>query len=344
MKNESDIVAMAAAARAAIVDPVQVSIVGEDANPRFELFHADGSLCSQKVRTTLNEKKLPYRSNTMSIMCVVVDGEIVPAEHYSPAYVRLRLLAGRELSRSFVSGYTGSTSVEGEGFDPCVVPLLVDYDAGRVIADSARICRYLNAVSNEPIRLMPEDAGARDEVVRQMSIVDRLPNGPLLYGFHPEVDHRPVFIKEMMRTAHANKIVVLEKLIEKNEGDAELVSAYRAKIVKESGGRAVNEDGDYQRAKRQHVKDLLSALEVDLGLASGPYLAGEVFTLADVLWGVNLLRIACLGLASMWDDLPRVAIYVDALARRPSLREEVIKRSAMLINPAEQSLPDYFAA
>lgn len=341
MEPKSDLVAMAAAARAAIADPARMSIVGQDANPRFELFHANVSLCSQKVRTTLNEKKLSYRSNAMVIMTLNVGGEIVPAEHYAPAYVRLRLRAGRDLNRSFVQGYTGSTSVEGEGFDPCVVPLLVDYGTGKVIADSAHICRYLDAISDEPIRLMPDDADAIEQVMLQMGIVDRLPSGALLYGYQPGLDRRPAFIKEMTRSGHANKIFVLEKLVKENEDDPELDSAYRAKIAKESGGKAVNENLDYQRGKHEYVKELLRALEGDLASANGPYLAGDAFTLADVLWGVNLIRIACLGLASMWDDLPRVALYVDALARRPSLRQEAIKGSAIFISSAVQHLPDY---
>ena len=325
---------MAAAARAAMQDPARITIVGGDVHPRFELFHAASSLCSQKVRTVLDEKQLPYRSNDMLILGSMGPDGIVPAEHYSAAYVRLRLVAGRDIDRAFVAGYSGRTSVESEGFDPCVVPLLVDYQAGRVIADSKRICCYLDAVSREPVQLVPGEAKARAEVMRQVSIVDQIPNGALLYGFHPDSDLRPELLKAGMQTVYDIKIAALEKMIAAYADEPELVAAYRAKIVKESGGRAVCRDAAFQRAARTHVGGLLTDLDRNLASAASPYLNGNAFSLADVVWGVNLVRMAYLGLASMWDELPHVARYFDALARRPSLCRQVVKASIDSMPPS----------
>ncbi|MGD9922628.1 MAG: hypothetical protein AB7V13_14485, partial [Pseudorhodoplanes sp.] len=114
---------MLKAARAAIVDPARSFNVRApaDAEVRFELFHAMGSLCSQKVRAVMEEKSLAYRSNAM-----VVGGRAIPAENYHPDYVRLRLRGGKDIGASIVTGYTGNVSVDAVGFDPCVVPLLVD--------------------------------------------------------------------------------------------------------------------------------------------------------------------------------------------------------------------------
>jgi glutathione S-transferase len=327
MTSDESLMEMATAARAAMADPARVTIVGTDANPRFELFHAASSLCSQKVRTVLHEKRLSYRSNDMIILCSMGSDGVVPAEHHSPAYVRLRLIAGRELGREFVSGYSGRTSVETEGFDPCVVPLLVEHQAGRVIADSLRICCYLDAVSREPIQLVPDDIEALAEVMRQVGIVDRIPNTALLYGFHPDADRRPDALKSVMETVYECKVMALEGLIAANAGEPELVAAYRAKITKESGGRAVRHDAEFQRAARMHVSDLLTDLDHALTEQSFPYLKGSAFSLGDVVWGVNLVRLAYLGLASMWDELPNVARYFDALVQRPSLCKEAIQAS-----------------
>jgi glutathione S-transferase len=327
MTSNKRLMQMAAAARAAIVDPARVDIVGDDPNPRFELFHAASSLCSQKVRTVLHEKGLSYRSNEMIILCSMGNDGIVPAEHYDPAYVRLRLIAGRELGRNFVTGYSGRTSVDSEGFDPCAVPLLIDHQAGRVIADSQRICCYLDAVSREPIQLVPDAAEARAEVMRQVGIVDRIPNGSLLYGFHPDADRRPDVLKSVMETVYDYKIMALEGLIAANAGEPELIAAYRAKIVKETGGKAVCRDADFQRTARRHVGDLLTDLDRALAAKASPWLNRSSFSLGDVLWGVNLIRLAYLGLAPMWEELPNVARYFDALVRRPSLCKEVIQAS-----------------
>jgi glutathione S-transferase len=334
MTNSEPLLAMAAAARAHIADRGRIFLVGGDANPRFELFHAASSLCSQKVRSVLNEKALPYRSNEMLILSSMVNGRFVMAEHYSAAYIRLRLIAARELDREYVSGYSGRTSVETEGFDPCVVPLLVDYEAGRVIADSKRICCYLDAVSPRPIRLVPDDPEEEAKVMRQVSIVDGIPNGALLYGFHPDSDLRPASLKQAMETVYDYKIMALERLIAANAGEPELVAACRAKIVKESAGRKVSRDPVFQRAARTHAGHLLRDLDRDLATRSIPGLSQGAFSLADVLWGVNLVRMNYLGLSSMWEELAHVKDYFEALIRRPSVSKEAIQASMNSMPPS----------
>ncbi len=325
---------MAAAARAHIRDPARIRVVGNEARPRFELFHAASSLCSQKVRAVLHERGLAYHSNELIILSSMGADGLIVAEHYSAAYIRLRLLAARELNREFVNGYSGRTSVETEGFDPCVVPLLVDYEAGRVIADSKRICCYLDAVSPESNRLVPEDPEAQAAVMRQVSIVDRIPNGTLLYGFHPEDDRRPEPLKLAMQTVYDYKVAALENLISANADEPELVAAVRAKIVKERGGKQVCHDPDFQRAARAHVSELLADLDRDLAATSYAGVNHNAFSLADVLWGVNLVRMNYLGLSSMWEGLPHVKTYFRSLIRRPSLSDEAIQASMKSMPPS----------
>jgi glutathione S-transferase len=332
--TKDSLTTMAAAARAAIKDPGRISVVGKDANPRFELFHAASSLCSQKVRTVLHEKALPYRSSEMIILGSMGPEGLVAAEHYSPAYVRLRLVAARDLGRGFVSGYTGSMSVDTDGFDPCVVPMLVDHEAGRVIADSRQICLYLDAVSREPVQLVPEEPARRAEVMRQVGIVDNIPNGSLLYGSHPDADRRPEILKSVMETVYDYKLMALEALAAANADDPELVAAYRAKMAKESGGREVRRDAAFQRAARSRVDYALGNLERDLAARTFSCLHGNAFSLADALWGVNLIRMNYLGLAPMWDGLPRVQEYFKALIARPSLRKEAIQASVDSMPPS----------
>lgn len=327
MTNTDRLIEMAAAARAAVLDPNRINVVGDNSNPRFELFHAASSLCSQKVRTVLNEKALSYRSNDMRILGSMEPTGLVPAEHYSPAYIRLRLIAATELGGKFVSGYSGRTSVETEGFDPCVVPLLVDYQDGRVVADSQRICCYLDAVDRQAVQLIPDEPQAREEVMRQVGIVDRIPNGALLYGFHPDADLRPDALKMVMRTVYHYKIVALERLISDNAGDPALVNAYRAKIAKEIGGKQVCHDPEFQRAARRRADQLLENLEHDLRKGTFGCINGHPFSLADVLWGVNLVRINYLGLSSLWDERPSVNRYFEALCTRRSLCEEAVRAS-----------------
>ncbi|SDP61061.1 Glutathione S-transferase, N-terminal domain [Pseudomonas reinekei] len=329
---------MAAAVRVGMLDPWRSTLVGDEPEPRFELFHAASSLCSQKVRTVLHEKQLSYRSNDLIILCSMGADGVIAAEHYNPSYVRLRLIAGKEMGQALVNGYSGRTSVETEGFDPCAVPLLIDYVAGRVIADSKRICCYLDGVSREPLQLLPVHGEAHAQAMRQVSIVDRLPNAALLYGFHPDADHRPDSLKSVMETVYDYKVIALLALAAANAGDAGLVEAYHAKIAKESGGKKVCRDAAFQRAARQDASDLLMVLEQSLGAQSFPYLKGDEFSLADVVWGVNLIRMAYLGLASLWENMPKVTRYFEALTQRPSLCREAIGASIDSLPPSE-----YFA-
>ena len=136
-----------------------------------------------------------------------------------------------------------------------------------------------------------------------------------------------------METVYDYKIKALEAMIEANADDAGLVAAYRAKIAKERGGKSVRHNAAFQRAARQYVGGLLADLDHALG-SSSPYLRGESFSLGDVLWGVNLVRMAYLGLASMWENLPNVERYVDALARRPSLCKEAVQSTVESMPPS----------
>src|SRR5882724_5016955 len=139
--------ALAKRANAAIKDPSRTFTIRavSGKTPRFELYHAAISLCSQKVRAVLAEKEASFVSHDMEILSLrSASGEVIAAENYHPDYVRLRLYGGQSLGRPLVSGYTGTTSVETEGFDACVVPLLVDHERGHVIVDSLRICTYID--------------------------------------------------------------------------------------------------------------------------------------------------------------------------------------------------------
>ena len=51
--------------------------------PRFALYHAANSICSQKVRVVLAQLQLSYSSHALNIFA---------GETYLPSYVRLRLL------------------------------------------------------------------------------------------------------------------------------------------------------------------------------------------------------------------------------------------------------------
>jgi len=324
MAQSTEIETLVAAARAELDDPTRNTVVGNPGeSPRFEVFHAGLSICSQKVRAVLAEKNIPYLSHEMVIVASkgVYSADFRPAENYRPGYVRLRMYGGRELAKPYATAHTGVSSVDTEGFDPCVVPLLVDHEAGRVLVDSLRICEYLDqAVATPPILFPPNNPAVR----RQAEIVDRLPHPGILYGFHPDDDRRPEFIKGVMSDVHDVKCRSLQQFIDDNGDDDALVAAYRSKIAKEQAGKALAFDSERQRAVRATVKALVDGLDVQLGEAADPWVCGSEFTFADIVWAISLYRMHWLGLAPLWSDKPRVQEYAARVYQRPSIRDQVI--------------------
>lgn len=328
MNDANDVEALADAARAELDDPTRSRIVGDTPGqtPRFELFHAGLSLCSQKVRAVLAEKAIPYTSHELVIVASkgIYSEEFKPAENYRPAYVRLRMRGGKQLGTPYATEHTGVSAVDTEGFDPCVVPTLVDHDEGCVVVNSKLICEHLDNAVTGQIKLIPGDAAARAAVMAQVDVVDRTPHPGLLYGFHPDRDDRPEFIKAVMADVHDVKCDSLQKFIDANAGDEELVAAYRSKIAKERAGKALAFDPDRQRDVRARAQAIVDNLDVQLETCANPWVCGADYTLADIVWGISLYRLEWLGLASMWVDKPRIQEYTALTYRRPSVWDQVI--------------------
>ena len=316
-----DLQTLVAAANARYTDPERNRIVNEKAggSPRFELYHFFMSMCSYKVRATLDEKDVSYISHDINILPPII-------QNYFPEYVRLRLRGKENADQALASGYTGRSSTETEGLDPCVVPTLVDHEAGKVLVDSKRICMYLDEVVPNN-KLIPEDL--QTEIVRQLDIVDGTPHPGLFYGGDPTGDKRPDFLSDMMKTAHDVKIAKLRENMATVSDDAELVAAYEHKISKEQGGKAFVRTQSDMRGIMAEFRDMLGNLEKDLETTGGEWLFGNRFTMADLFWGVSLFRMKWVGIGYLWstkdgDVLPRVEAYSRRLFARPSIDRTTI--------------------
>ena len=290
---------------------------GRGQAPRFELYHAAPSLCSMKVRTVLAEKKVPYHSHDLNLMIRKAEAP----ECYLPGYVRLRLEGAPDAV--LASGYTGQSSMTTEGFDPCVVPTLVDHEAERVVVDSARICAYIDAHS-EGARLIPE--AMSNEVAAQVALVDQAPHVAVLYGAHPDGDMRPAGLRRNIAGVHARKIAAIEGLKSEAGGDEKLTGAYDSKIAKEAGGADFMLDADRMREAHRAMDAHVGSLEEQLAAHAGPWVLGEPFTMADVMWTISLFRMKWLGIGGAWEENAsrgRVRAYVERAFERPSFRAGV---------------------
>lgn len=301
------------AANVPLTDPEKNRNIG-DGVPRFELYHFAMSLCSQKVRTTLAEVGASYIGHDVNIQ----------PGNYHPDYIRLRLEA--QAGAKFATGYTGRSSVTTEGFDPAVVPTLIDLDASLVVADSAAICRYISDFYGD---VYPEPH--RAAIDREMARVDATPHVPMLYGAHPDGDFRPERLQGGMAGVHDRKIAKLEAARPPRGEDPALDAAYDAKIAKEAAGRDFVHDDDSMRASVTEMVQIVA--DLDDRLSDGrANLVGDQFTLADVVWAVSLLRMKWIGMDFVWTGShalnatprPHAERYALSLMSRPSVRAACI--------------------
>ncbi len=160
---------------------------GGKSPPRFALFHAANSICSQKVRAVLAHHALCYRSFSLNIFT---------GQTYLPDYVRLRMIGCAEAGLPLVAGHSGSTAAGSGGCDPAVAPTLVDLASHEVIVDSKRICLRLDALVPDTQRLRP--LSLQQSIDAELEIVDELPNYQLLAGRPAGADRRPASCGPLM--------------------------------------------------------------------------------------------------------------------------------------------------
>jgi len=329
MSANTDFNNLLAAARNELDDPERNRVLhGEPGiQPRMELFHAGLSMCSNKVRVVLAEKGVRYLSHEMSILAQkgISSKEFTPAENYRPGYVRLRIHVAdaQGLMGNLAQEHTLRTGVESEGFDACVVPILIDNEKGRGIVDSLEIIKYIDKEITGAIKLIPEDPALAEAVMRQVKIVDNTPHPGVLYAFH-ENDRRPEFLKHAMEDVYDVKVGALNQLIEQNKDDQELVRVYKAKIAKELAGKKIQRDLQVTRNIMSEFAKLVADLDVQLAGPGDEWICGSDFTLADAVWGVSLYRMQWVGVGDLWNDYPRVEEYARRCYKRPSIWNDVI--------------------
>jgi 2,5-dichlorohydroquinone reductive dechlorinase len=293
----------------------------KQARPRFELYHAAPSLCSHKVRMVLAEKQIPYVSHDMNIMPA---GNFIP-NNYRPEYVRLRL-RGAPNAR-LVDGYTGESSVTNQGFDPCVVPTLVDHEKARVVVDSKVICEYIDHEVESGEKLIPESLA--EQINAQEALIDQAPHVAALYGAHPDDDFRPAGLRVNIAGIHAKKIRVLKTMIDLvGANDPAVAAAYNAKIKKESAAGEFVIDDEGMRQTHRAMAEHVTALEKQLNTHDGDWVCGGQYTMADIMWTASIWRLQWLGFGNLWastEERRRLNDYLDRAFKRPSFRSAVVK-------------------
>ena len=278
---------------------------------KLHLYHAPNSICSQKVRIVLAQTGQAYESHLVNIF---------EGESYDPAYVRLRMSGCVAAGLPLVRQHLGSTSVSSGGCDACVVPTLVDADAAEVRVDSRRICLELDRTDPAaPGALMP--AHLRERIEAEIAIVDNLPNYQLL-----AVGVGKASESGLKNGFSIGKVARCDALLAEHADDEALCAAYSAKRSKEQ--MAADRLFDSAAMDRAHaaMAKALRDLDARLAASNGNYLFGDTVTMADLFWGVELIRLEDLGLSGLWAEgrLPRVADYFQKICALPAIAHAVV--------------------
>ncbi len=301
----------------ALLDRFPAAEAGPDTT--LHLFHAANSICAQKVRTVLAHHRIPYRSHELNIFA---------GDTYDPAYVRMRMAGCAAAGLTLADRHAGTTSVASSGCDGCVVPTLVDAATGTVTVDSLHICLTLDDTAGGEA-LVPADLA--EDIMAALRVVDDLPNYQhLAVRVVPTAAPRNAFAQ--------SKVARCNALLTEHGADPVLRAAYEAKRAKEQSAADTLFDDDALAAARQAVADALAGVEAQLARSPGPWLFGERLTMADLVWGVELIRAEDVGQAGFWQDgrLPRLAAWHERLIALPALRAAVIEFPGARLAPSHR--------
>jgi 2,5-dichlorohydroquinone reductive dechlorinase len=307
--------------RSSLAKPGQLIGADTSATPRFELFNAPNSICSQKVRTVLAHHNIAYRSQHV---------DIFGGETYLPTYVKLRMIGCDALSGGLVTQHTGSTAVTGGGCDPAVVPTLVDWETGQVMVDSKRICFYLDQVMAGG-SLRPETS--RKAIDAELDIVDNLPNYQMLAGKPPGEDHRPESRRKSNGVGFAmGKVERCDRYLAEFSGDDDLVRGYSAKRAKELNAAQSLFTPEAMQIAYDKAQAGCAHLEQKLQSKNCEWLVADTITMADLYWGIELLRMKNMAVESFWAEgaKPAVAAFVEKAEAIPAIRSAIIEWAGAL--------------
>jgi glutathione S-transferase len=203
-------------------------------------------------------------------------------------------------------------TLRGDQFDPdymklnpnAVVPTLI-HD-GKVIVESSVILHYLDdAFPEKP--LMPKAPVSRATVHLFNKLVDEyVHNACIILTFGTAF--RPAFLRlsPEEREAQFSKSPIKK----------------RAEIKRDVVAHGL--ESEFVRESLDSHDKLLHRIED--AVQTGPYLAGEAFSLADAAVIPYVLRLDLLGLSRLWERYPGVGAWWRRVRNRRSVEEQIMKR------------------
>jgi glutathione S-transferase len=200
--------------------------------------------------------------------------------------VKLDLLAGDQLKPDYLK-------LNPNG----VVPTLEH--GGAVVIDSSVIIEYLDEVVPEPEHFTPRDPVRRAAMRSLMRFIDELPAAAVRV---------PTFNLAFLPRFQAMS-------------DEEFRAFAEAKPLRKEFMLAMGRQGFPEKEMKASLDRLartLERMENEIAASGGPWLLGRDLTLADIAVMPAIVRMADLGLDTMWSGKPAIARWYAAIQAHPA--------------------------
>ncbi|MBW4051218.1 MAG: glutathione S-transferase family protein [Proteobacteria bacterium] len=178
-----------------------------------------------------------------------------------------------------------------------VIPTLVH--AGDSIIDSSVICEYLDEVFDQP-RLSPATPLGRARMRAWLRYLEEVPTAAI-------------------RIPSINKLFVpiLEKLGPQAKRELTVQAPLRRHLYERIGPQ-----GFAEQETQESLEQLRASLcRAQKALERGPWLNGDAFSLADIVFTPIVVRLEDLDLHSLWADLSEVEPWYQRIQARPSFSQ-----------------------
>lgn len=200
--------------------------------------------------------------------------------------VRLDLFAGDQLREDYLK-------LNPNG----VVPTLV-HD-GAAIIDSSVIAEYLDELFPEPERFVPEDAVRRAQMRALMRFIDEVPTPAIRIP-----SYNLAFLRYFRTMSEEEFLALAESKPLRKEF---LLRMGRTGFPKEEMDAALD-----------RLSRALKRMNEAISSSGGPWLMGEMLTLADIAVMPVIVRMADIGLGHMWEGMPAIQRWLDAVRAHPA--------------------------
>jgi glutathione S-transferase len=206
---------------------------------------------------------------------------ILNAKQLAFTEVKLDLLAGDQLKPDYLK-------LNPNG----VVPTL-DHD-GNIVIDSAVIGEYLDEIAPAPECFTPPTPLARAHMRALIHFIDEMPAAAIRV---------PTF-----------NLAFLPRFAAMSEAD--FVAFAQSKPLRKEFMLAMGRQGfsdAEMKAALDRLGRTLERMDDEIANSAGPWLLGELPSLADICVMPAIVRMADLGLDTMWHDKPRIARWLEAI-------------------------------